>query len=447
MNKTIASTLLALLVAAPAAIAQNPISQVDFTPDPAPLVVGDTLYLYTGRDDMRATPDNFVMNDYQVFTTTDMVNWTHHAPVFNTAEFGIKDTANAAQMVYRNGKYYYYISLYGIAVLESDSPYGPFTNALGEGRYLINGDDTSYSGHGWEDIDPTVFIDDDGQAYLYWGNNALYAVRLNPDMTSYSGDIQVFEIKDKEAFGDDYEEAPWLTKHDGRYYLAYAAHCPEDTYWAWSASPMGPWKFGGELMRAFEHGGMGNHTGMCEYKGRWYFFYMDEGLPLCHSRRRTSSVVPFDFAPDGSLPYMHHDKRGVLHSVDPLNPYLRQQAETIAWEEGIDVAYDDIHTVYVTRPRPDAYIKVREVNFGPAGAGAFIATLRDGAPGSTIEIRLDAPNGELIGTLDAASGPAWQQATCPIKPRDGIHDMYFVFRGPATNPLAFDTWQFTPAAP
>ncbi|MDE6650505.1 MAG: family 43 glycosylhydrolase [Muribaculaceae bacterium] len=423
------------------AIAQNPICQTRFTPDPAPLVVGDTLYLYTGCDDISADPDNFVMREYLCFTTTDMVNWTHHAPVFNNEGFGTKDCAYAAQMAYRDGKYYYYTSTFGIPVLVSDSPYGPFTNPLGGKKFLINSDDTNYSGHGWEDIDPTVLIDDDGQAYMYWGNNALYAVKLNDDMISYDGDIKVFEIKDKEAFGPDYEEAPWLAKRGDKYYLAYASFCPEATDWAWADSPMGPWKYGGQLMRAFEHGGMGNHTGMCEYKGQWYFFYMDEGLPTAHSKRRTTSVIPFEFNEDGSLPYMHHDKRGVLKSADPLNPYVWQQGETIAWEEGIDVGYDDIHTVYVTDVDAGDYIKLREVNFDK-GAKKFAARVRNGKPGAKIEVRLDAPNGELIAVLDASSGGDWTDKKVKTLKREGIHDLYFVFAGEGSDLLQFDSWKF-----
>ena len=420
---------------------QNPISQTEFTADPAPLVVGDTLYLYTGHDENDAPPTRFIMHDYLCFTTTDMVNWIHHAPVFNIHMFGENENANASQMAYRNGKYYFYPSTSGVPVLVSDSPYGPFVNPLGGKNQLIYAEDTNYKGHGWEDIDPTVFVDDDGQTYMYWGNNALYAIKLNDDMISYDGEIKVFEIKDKEAFGPDYEEAPWLTKRGDKYYLVYASFCPEATDWAWADSPLGPWKYGGQIMRAFEHGGMGNHTGMVPFKDQWYFFYMDEGLPGSHSHRRTVSVVPFEFDEDGSIPYIHHDKRGVLKSVAPLNPYVRQQGETIAWEEGIGIGYDDIHCVYVKDVDSGDYIKVREVDFKD-GAKGFKVRVRNGKPGSKIEVRLDAVNGELIGVVNASSGKEWSEKSCRIKKRDGIHDLYFVFAGNDTDLMQFDSWIF-----
>jgi hypothetical protein len=194
-------------------------------------------------------------------------------------------------------------------------------------------------------------------------------------------------------------------------------------------------------MRAFEHGGMGNHTGMVSYRGQWYFFYMDEGLPGSHSRRRTVSVVPFDFQNDGKIPYIHHDKRGVLKSVNPLNPYVRQQAETMAWEEGIGIGYDDMYNVYVDEIDKGDYIKVREVNFGD-GAKAFRARVRNGGGDARIEVHLDAPNGELVGTVDCKSGEVWTEKNCKIKKRSGIHDLYFVFDGAGASGMHFDSWQF-----
>ena len=180
---------------------------------------------------------------------------------------------------------------------------------------------------------------------------------------------------------------------------------------------------------------------MVPFKDQWYFFYMDEGLPGAHSHKRTVSVVPFDFNEDGSIPYIHHDKRGVLKSVAPLNPYMRQQGETIAWEEGIGIGYDDIHCVYVQEVDSGDYIKVREVDFKD-GAKGFNARVRNGKPGSKIEVRLDAVNGELIGVVDASSGKEWSEKSCRIKKRDGIHDLYFVFSGNDTDLLQFDSWIF-----
>ena len=151
---------------------QNPIIQNVFTADPAPLVHNDTVWLFTGHDEDSATQRGFIMKDYLCFSTTDMVNWTHYGPVFSTESLGwaAKNNANAAQVAYRNGKFYYYISPWSalpdggdcIAVGVANVPYGPYRDAIG--KPLISPGQTKYSRHLWEDIDPTILIDDDGQA-------------------------------------------------------------------------------------------------------------------------------------------------------------------------------------------------------------------------------------------------------------------------------------------
>ncbi|MDE6336263.1 MAG: carbohydrate-binding protein, partial [Muribaculaceae bacterium] len=142
------------------------------------------------------------------------------------------------------------------------------------------------------------------------------------------------------------------------------------------------------------------------------------------------------------IPYIHHDKRGVLKSVSPLNPYVRQQGETIAWEEGIGIGYDNVYSVYVNNVDPGDWIKVREVNFKD-GAKTFTARTRGNNPSAAIEVRLDAPNGELLGILNCGSSKDWKDTKCDIKKRDGIHDLYFVFSGDGSDLMDFDSWIFS----
>lgn len=433
--------------------AQNPIIQNVYTADPAPMVHNDTLFLFTGHDEDNATDKGFIMKDYLCFSTTDMVNWTHHAPIFNVDSLGwaAKNNANAAQAIYRNGKYYFYISPWSaladggdcISVLVSDSPYGPFKDALG--KPLISPSQTKYNPHLWEDIDPTVFIDDDGQAYLYWGNNSLYCVKLNEDMISYSGDITTFDIKDKAAFGSDYEEAPWFFKRKGTYYLFYAAHIPEAIYYASSSSPLGPWKYGGVIMKGMAQGCIGNHPGVIQYKGNWYLFYFNQDLPGGHDKKRAINVIPFDFNPDGSISELNHSKAGVTKPVANLNPYLQTQAETMAWEEGVETAsYTKIGT-YVTDIDNGDYIKVRSVDFGK-GAKSFEASVASASKGGKIEIHVDSLSGSLLGTCVLESTgdlQKWVTKKCSVSKIKGIHDLYFVFTGGDGKIFNFDWWRFS----
>ena len=203
-------------LASTVASAANPIIQTSFTADPAPLVIGDTVFLYTTHDEDDAL--EFKMVDWKLYTSKDMVNWTDHGTVADLSIFPWANQHNdawAPQVVARNGKYYLYapVTVAGspgnvIGVAVSDSPYGPFKDPLG--HPLI--------GRGEGNFDPTVLIDDDGQAYLYWGNPHLSYVRLNRDMVSYSGEIKRIDAKPR-----NYQEGPWVYKRNGKYYLAYAS--------------------------------------------------------------------------------------------------------------------------------------------------------------------------------------------------------------------------------
>src|SRR4051812_9024123 len=163
--------------------ADNPIVQTSYTADPAPMVYEGRLYLYTSHDEDVTVNNFFTMNDWRLYSTIDMVNWTDHgSPAgYKTFSWGTGD-AWAPHGVARNGKFYLYVPMNNgtgskIGVAVADSPSGPFKDALG--KALIS------TGEG--NIDPTVFIDSDEQAYLYWGNPYLYYVKLNADMISFPG--------------------------------------------------------------------------------------------------------------------------------------------------------------------------------------------------------------------------------------------------------------------
>ena len=187
-------------------------------------------------------------------------------------------------------------------------------------------------------------------------------------------DIITFDIKDKAAFGPDYEEAPWLFKRNGVYYLMYAAHFPEAVYYSTSTSPLGPWKYGGVIMKALEQQSIGNHPGVVQYKGKWYFFYMNEDLPNGHDKRRAVNVQEFTFNADGSIPYIPHNREGIKKAVKNLNPFNRTEAETMAWAQGVETAAGEETGVYVTDVSDGDYIKVRSVDFAHTSS-AFEANI------------------------------------------------------------------------
>ena len=272
-----------LTVVATSGLAQNPIIQTNYTADPAPMVYNDKVYLYTTHDEDNSTW--FTMNDWRLYTTSDMVNWTDHGAVLSYTDFSwAKGDAWAPQCIERGGKFYMYVPVISrinnrgaIGVAVADSPYGPFYDPLG--KPLVQSE--------WGDIDPTVFIDDDGQAYMYWGNPNLYYVKLNEDMISYSGDIVRVPLT-AESFGKRegdsqratlYEEGPWLYKRDKKYYLFWpGGPLPEHIGYSTSDSPTGPWKYGGTVMAA-GGGSFTIHPGVIDFRGKTYYFYHTGKLP------------------------------------------------------------------------------------------------------------------------------------------------------------------------
>ena len=436
--------------------AQNPIVQTCYTSDPAPMVHDGTLYVYTGHDEDKA--DFFWMQEWRVYSTKDMVNWTDHGSPLAIESFDwADDRAWAAQCIERNGKFYWYVCLHSklsntmaIGVAVGDSPVGPFKDAIG--KPLHDGS--------WDYIDPTVFIDDDGRAYLYWGNPNIYYAELNDDMISLKGEVGKLE-QTVESFGapnpekrvkgvkykDTYTEGPWLHKREGKYYLLYAAGgVPEHIAYSMSDGPLGPWKYMGEIMPLQDTGSFTNHCGVIDYKGNSYFFYHNDALPEGHSYCRSVCVEQFTYNPDGTIPQLHMTDEGIKKGVGTLNPYKRTEAETIAWAQGVVSATDKETGVYITSIHNTDYIKVRDVDFGSKGASQFTASASSRYHGGEIELRIDSLEGDVIGSLKipyTGEWNNWEQHSTNVKTTKGVHDLYLIFKGRTPHELFnFDYWMF-----
>jgi arabinoxylan arabinofuranohydrolase len=438
----------------------NPIIQTIYTADPAPMVHGDTLYLYTTHDEQ--TDSNFfTMRDWQVFSTKDLVNWTAHGPVASLKDLKWTSKDNGAwapQCIERNGKFYLYVPIHGdgIGVLVADTPYGPFKDALGQ-RFIE-------SAHIWDDIDPAVFIDHDGQAYLYWGNPKLMYVKLNEDMISYDTSIGengiVYEAMTAEAFGPripphekyatSYEEGPWLYQREGMYYLFYPAEgLPEVISYSTGPTATGPWTYRGVVMGRHPGLAFTNHPGVVDYKGKTLFFYHDETLPGGGGFNRSVCVDELKFDAEGWIPEITPTREGIRQGVGTLNPYARVEAETIAESIGVTIAQQDGVGVYVTGIHDGDFIRVRDVKFSQGTQKWNIRATPLG--GGVVEIRVGSPDGQLLGTCAiasdvAASQPSWETFTCDVESIQGLHDLYLVFKGGDEPLFELDWWQFEPLA-
>jgi arabinoxylan arabinofuranohydrolase len=429
--------------------AQNPIIQTKYTADPAPLVYNDTVFLYTGHDEEDAL--GFKMQDWLLYTSTDMVNWTDHGVVASLKNFkwvSVDNGAWAPQCIRRNNQFYLYCPMpngTGIGVLVSDNPYGPFKDPIG--KPLIKNSAL--------DIDPTILMDDDGQAYLYWGNPNLYYVKLNEDMISYSGEIVMEPTKPA-----NYQEGPWVWKRNGHYYLAYASTCcPEGIGYAMSPSPTGPWEYKGMIMEGDKRSS-GNHPGIIDYKGHSYVFGFNYALlkqsMSKHYERRSICLENLTYNPDGTIQPLPFWSTTGVKQLGSVNAFKRNEAETMAYSEGLKTAFDTewernvswdkgkkrADRFFVTSIHHGDYLKVQGVDFskGATSVDVSVASLN----GGKMELRADQIDGPVLVTIDirtSGEGDLWRTITTPVNAIKGVHDLYFVFKG-ENELFHFDWWKF-----
>ncbi|WP_156077545.1 family 43 glycosylhydrolase [Saccharothrix sp. NRRL B-16314] len=259
-------------------------------------------YLYPTTDGYASWASPY----YKAFSSTDLVNWTDHGVILDHGPdvSWADNSAWAPAVVAKNGRYYLYFSggaasgdtgkHLGVAV--SDSPTGPFRDALG--RPLVRAG--AYPGQA---IDPMVFTDDDGQSYLYWGNGAAYVVPLNADMTSFD------PAKVRTITTTGFREAAFVLKRNGTYYFMWSENDTRDedyqVAYATGPSPLGPWtKRGVVLQKRLDAGikGPGHHSVVrAPGTDTWYAAYHRFAVPGGNGTNREVTVDRLTFGSDGTI--------------------------------------------------------------------------------------------------------------------------------------------------
>lgn len=282
----------------PIELGPNPFVTHMYTADPSAHVWEDgRLYVYPSHDvDPPRGCD--LMDGYHVFSTDDMVHWTDHGQILHSSQvdWGCKDGGFmwAPDCAYKNGTYYFYFphpsgddwnSTWKIGVATSREPAANFTV-----QGYLELDDYPFAM-----IDPCVFVDDDGQAYFYYGGGGrCMGARLKDNMVELAEPLRPMEgLK-------DFHEATWVHKRNGVYYLSYADNfAPENRLnYAVSNSPLGPWEYKGIYL---EPTGCGtSHGSIVEYKGEWFAFYHNQALSG-HGNLRSICVDKLYYNEDGTI--------------------------------------------------------------------------------------------------------------------------------------------------
>ena len=423
---------LAALLHVSVALATNPFITDQFTADPTARVFEGKVYVYASHDiheppGYTGRKNWFVMEDYHVFSSENLNDWTDHGVILTQKDVPWAD-GNAFAMwapdcVYKDGKYYFYFPAKDknggrrIGVAIGDTPIGPFKP---QPDYM----------QGVSGIDPDVFIDKDGSAYMSWSrNDALVMAKLKPDMLEIDGDIIALDYLPKKGL----QEGPFMLERKGVYYLTYphVANKIERLEYATSDSPTGPFKWAGVLLDESETGCWTSHHSLVEYQGQWYLFYHDRDLSPGFDKRRSIRADKLYFNDDGSIRKVTPTLRGVglvkAASEIQIDRYSARSGDAVA------VSFlDDAnpHAGWKTAFNgAQSWVRFDEVDFGRGKQKSIEVRARGKGE---LQIRLGRADGPVIGTVKVA-GADWENVSSRVKRVPaGAHDLFVTQTGADT---------------
>lgn len=312
-NRFFSSMVLLFLLTAAQSFAQNPLITHQFTADPSARVFGDRVYVYPSHDILankdRGREGWFCMEDYHVFSSANLSDWEDHGVIVtqNKVPWVKPDSYSmwAPDCIERNGKYYFYFPStpadttggrgFRIGVAVADQPTGPFIPQ-----------DLPIAGV--RGIDPNVFIDKDGQAYLYWSQGNIYGAKLKENMTELASEPVIFQNLPTKGL----KEGPYLFERKGIYYLTYphVENKTERLEYATSNSPLGPFKVTGVIMDETP-GCWTNHHSIVEFKNQWLLFYHANDLSPSFDKARSIRADYLSFNDDGTIVKVKPTLRGI----------------------------------------------------------------------------------------------------------------------------------------
>ncbi|CAM3825337.1 family 43 glycosylhydrolase [Mucilaginibacter galii] len=416
--------------------AQNPLITNQFTADPSARVFNGRVYVYPSHD-IKATPGHgragwFVMEDYHVFSSANLTDWTDHGMIVSQTRVPWADPASysmwAPDCILRNGKYYFYFPTttkpdsvggrghFAVGVAVADAPTGPFKPEETPIKGVLG-------------IDPNVFMDDDGQAYLYWSQGNIYGAKLKSNMLEIEDGVKT--LSDLPTKG--LKEGPYMYKYKGTYYLTYphVENKIERLEYATSKSPLGPFKFTGVIMDENPTGCWTNHHSIIEFKGQHYLFYHSNDLSPSFDKNRSIRADSLFFNTDGTIKKVVPTFRGVGVTQATAKIQLDRYSH-----KGEDATVDFIDTAHtfegwksILPATKSGWIKYNSVNFNKKPVKNLSIRVWS-TKGGTIEVREGSASGPVIAVVKVNKGNTWQDLSVPVKMvRSGIHDLVVVAKG------------------
>lgn len=348
---------------------QNPLIMNQYTADPTARVFEGKIYVYPSHDILAADGKGrkgwFCMEDYHVFSSENLTDWEDHGVILSQNKVPWVDSTTysmwAPDCIYRNGKYYFYFpsktvdkeinqgKRIGVAV--SDKPYGPFKP---EPKPI----------EGITAIDPNVFIDKDGQAYLYGARQGnIYTAKLKSNMLELST-----KPKQVEGLPEGFKEGPFLFERNGIYYLTfpYVIDSTESIAYCTAGSPEGPFKYAGVIMDESPTGCWTNHQSIVEYKGQWYLFYHHNDLSPEFDKLRSIRADSLFFNEDGTIKKVIPTLRGI--GITKAKSKIQIDRYNAISKEGVSLSFlDQLNKQTgwkILLAKKGAWVRYNSVDFG-----------------------------------------------------------------------------------
>ncbi len=425
--------------------AQNPLITNMYSADPTARVFGDSVYLYPSHD-ILATPGHgrvgwFCMEDYHVFASKNLANWKDDGIVVSqtTVPWAKPDAYSmwAPDCIKRNGKYYFYFpttpkdSSYGrgfaIGVAIADKPSGPFVPQAEPIKGV----------HG---IDPNVFIDKDGQAYLYFALGNIYGAKLKANMLELDGKPQVIQGL---ASDKGLKEGPFLFERNGKYYMTYphVADKTEQLEYAVSDSPLGPFKVTGVIMDERPNCWT-NHHSIVQIKNQWYLFYHSNDLSPNFDKARSVRADSLFFNEDGTIKKVIPTLRGI--GVTNATSPIQIDRYTSKADDGITVDFIDTSNTFkgwkTTFTKSGSWIQYNSVDFGKNKLKSVIVKAMGESEG-TLQIHVKSIDGPVVAEVKIPKSANWELAKASVlKFERGLQNLFIVSK--ENKPISVDWIRF-----
>jgi hypothetical protein len=416
-------------------VSQNPLISGQFSADPTARVFHGKIYVYPSHDiptpiEKAGRKDWFCMEDYHVFSSENLVDWTDHGVIVSQNQVPWVDAYSysmwAPDCVERNGKYFFYFPAkaavdsigkgdFGVGVGVSDKPEGPFSF---QPKPIPNL-------HG---IDPCVLIDKDGQAYIYWAQGNLFMAKLKDNMLELDSEPRVIEGLPK-----GFKEGPFVFERQGKYYLTYpfVKNHTEQLVYSVSDSPMGSFAYGGLIMEESPSACWTNHQSVVQYKDQWYLFYHHNDYSPSFDKNRSICADSLFFEPDGSIRLVSPTRRGVGQTLASAKIQLDRYSAVSS--NGVSVNFIDTADTFagwkILLEKPDAWCSYYAVWFDNV-TYRFLTARVFSKTGGLLEVRLDQMDGPIVASLNIPKGASWQNVEGALKNVcSGMHNLFVSLAG------------------